>query len=76
MSLQATEQLERFLRYLATERRFSPHTASAYRLDLSALMEWCDGTGVEDWESLEASHVRTFAAFEAFFEGAEWRSIV
>ena len=54
--------LERFERYLATERRCSPHTVSNYRRDLRALSAYCGRNALEDWGGLDGAHVRTFAA--------------
>ena len=54
--------LERFERYLATERRCSPHTVSNYRRDLQALSAYCGRNALADWGSLDGAQVRTFAA--------------
>lgn len=62
MSPAARECLERFRRYLASERRLSPHTDEAYARDLGALVRFCDSVGVADWGALDSQHVRTFAA--------------
>jgi len=73
MTLQ-TQWLERFERYLITERRLSPHTLLAYRRDLAALLEWCSKTGVRDWRALDFQHIRTFAA-RSHSRGLQGRSI-
>jgi len=62
MHIRALEWTDRFQRYIATERRFSPHTASAYRHELAALVAFCDHERIEDWSAVLVSHVRTFAA--------------
>jgi integrase/recombinase XerC len=62
MSPAALECLARFRRYLASERRLSPHTDAAYARDLKALVKFCDRMGVADWGALDSQHVRTFAA--------------
>jgi integrase/recombinase XerC len=62
MSPAALEWLTRFRRYLASERRLSPHTDSGYTRDLAALVKFCDRMGLKDWGALDAQHVRTFAA--------------
>ena len=54
--------LERFMRYVAYERQLSPHTRSAYRSDLSALVAFCDRADVKDWPALDVAQVRAFAA--------------
>jgi integrase/recombinase XerC len=59
---EALQWLERFERHLATERRLSAHTATAYRHDLKALRQWCERNGIEHWDALDHQHVRTFAA--------------
>jgi integrase/recombinase XerC len=62
MSPAALEWLARFRRYLAAERRLSPHTDVSYARDLAALAKFCDRMGIGDWGALDAQHVRTFAA--------------
>jgi integrase/recombinase XerC len=62
MKATALEWIERFSRHLVLERRVSPHTHSAYRVDLAALVAFCDRSGVEDWSALDARQVRAFAA--------------
>jgi integrase/recombinase XerC len=54
--------IERFQRHLATERRLSPHTVSAYRRELAAFARWCARTGVADWRRIDGPQVRSFAA--------------
>jgi integrase/recombinase XerC len=62
MNPQALEWLNRFQRYIDTERRLSPHTSSAYRLDLAMLVAFCDRQGLETWDVLGPSEMREFAA--------------
>jgi integrase/recombinase XerC len=62
MHSRATEAQQQFLRHLAQERRLSGHTASAYQRDLEALAAWCDQQSLSNWEELDHSHVRSFAA--------------
>lgn len=62
MTPAAAEWLERFRRYLVTERRGSPHTVSNYLRDLQALAGYCDRAQLADWAALDAAHVRLFAA--------------
>jgi integrase/recombinase XerC len=70
----AAQWLERFERFMATERRLSVHTISAYRRDLRALQDWCERNGVEQWDGLDHQHVRRFAA-QSHARGLQGRSI-
>jgi integrase/recombinase XerC len=54
--------VDRFLASLRDERQLSPHTGAGYARDLAALVEYCDTQGVAAWRSLDAQHVRDFAA--------------
>jgi integrase/recombinase XerC len=54
--------LERFRRYLAEEKRCSPHTVAAYSRDLLALVAHCERTGLESWSAVDSGHLRSFAA--------------
>ena len=74
MTPEAKQWLERFERFLVTERRLSPHTVSAYRHDLSTLVEWCERNGIERWGALDHQHVRSFAA-RSHARGLKGRSI-
>jgi integrase/recombinase XerC len=62
MSPAALEWLDRFRRYLASERRLSPHTDVSYARDLKALVAFCERMGVAGWGALDSQHVRAFAA--------------
>ncbi len=70
----ALEWLQRFERFIATERQLSPHTLLAYRRDLQALRLWCERTGLSDWSHLDHQHIRTFAA-RSHAQGLKGRSI-
>jgi integrase/recombinase XerC len=74
MSPQAMQWLERFERYLSTERRLSPHTLLAYRRDLSALCEWSARRSLHEWTGLDHQHIRSFAA-HSHAGGLKGRSI-
>lgn len=74
MTSEAAQWLERFERFLATERRLSDHTVSAYRHDLRTLRDWCARNGIEDWSALDHQHVRSFAA-RSHARGLKGRSI-
>jgi integrase/recombinase XerC len=74
MTPEAEQWLERFERYLVTERRLSTHTVTAYRHDLKALHDWCVRTQIAQWQSLDHEHVRRFAA-QSHARGLQGRSI-
>ncbi|HXR19759.1 MAG TPA: tyrosine recombinase XerC [Steroidobacteraceae bacterium] len=74
MQPEAQQWLERFERYLATERRLSAHTLAAYRHDLQTLKHWCERNGIEHWRALDHQHIRSFAA-RSHARGLEGRSI-
>jgi integrase/recombinase XerC len=60
----AAAWIGRYLAHLRTERRLSPHTESAYRRDLDALVAYCDSERIAGWKQIDNFHVRTFAARE------------
>ena len=62
MTAAALAWIDRFRRYLAAERRCSPHTVAAYTRDLQALASYCDRAGLESWVSIDSGHLRSFAA--------------
>ncbi len=62
MRPEANQWVERFRRYLVTERRGSPHTVSNYLRDLRALQTYCDRARLADWAGLDDAQVRAFAA--------------
>ncbi len=72
--MQLPEHLEPFLRRLATERRLSTHTVSAYRRDLTALFEFCEREGLAQATDVDSYTVRRFAA-ECHRRGLGARSI-
>jgi integrase/recombinase XerC len=62
MTPAAIEWITRFRRQMLLERRYSPHTDVAYARDLTALVEYCDRVGLEQWNKLTSHHIRHFAA--------------
>ncbi|MGH8295158.1 MAG: site-specific integrase, partial [Steroidobacteraceae bacterium] len=62
MTPAALAWIGRFRRYLAAERRCSPHTVTAYARDLQALVSHCEATGIDSWAALDSGHLRSFAA--------------
>jgi integrase/recombinase XerC len=57
-----TPLLERFVRYLAVERRASPHTLRAYRADLDSFRRFCAEARCEDVSEVDARLVRAYLA--------------
>lgn len=74
LSSEALDWIARFRRHLATERRLSSHTDSAYALDLAALVAYCEKNGLDGWARIDTQHVRTFAA-RSHASGLKPRSI-
>lgn len=68
------KELTEFLQRLATERRLSPHTVSAYRHDLSALLDYCARENVASFADVDSYVVRRFAA-ESHRRGLSARSV-
>jgi integrase/recombinase XerC len=66
--------IERFLKYLSTERRMSAHTLDSYRRDLARVVSFCEREQVAQWDNLSAELVRKFAASE-YRRGQAPRSI-
>lgn len=55
--------LAKFLEHLASERRLSPQTLSAYRRDLERLADFCTQRGL-DWAGLQTRDLRHFLGRE------------
>lgn len=54
--------LNRFYRYLQSERRYSPHTLAAYRRDISAFLAFCTERDIEQWDNMDEALVRNFVS--------------
>ncbi len=72
--MRLADHLEPYLRRLATERRLSAHTVSAYRRDLTVLLEFCAREALQNPGDLDSFAVRRFAA-ECHRRGLGARSI-
>ena len=64
----------RFQRHLASERRLSAHTVSAYLRELQALAQWCRREGIRDWTRINDAQVLRFAA-RSHASGLQPRSV-
>src|ERR1700694_5783323 len=62
MNNKSQEWVDRYHRYITTERQLSRHTVSSYGLDIAAFVSFCERAGIESWQHVEISHVRSFAA--------------
>lgn len=74
MSPSALAWLPRYLSHLALERQLSRHTDAGYQRDLERFVAWCDHADVQEWQTVDSHHVRTFAAAE-FRRGLGARTI-
>ena len=54
--------LKDFYNYLESERRYSPHTLTAYRRDLDALTSYSRQRGITSWKQIDDLDVRAFVA--------------
>ena len=63
-----------FLRHLASEKRYSPHTCDNYRRDLTRLAHWLAGEGRRTWRELDNHELRRYVAGLSR-EGLSGRSI-
>ena len=68
------EALSRFYSYLESERRYSPHTLSAYRRDIQAFLDYCDANDVKAWSDIDEPRVRQFVA-KQHHKGLSGRSL-
>jgi integrase/recombinase XerC len=68
------ESVREFIERPKNERRLSPHTQSAYRRDLEALLAFCAQEGIESLAALDVYHVRRFAG-QSYRRGLSARSV-
>src|SRR4028118_1754870 len=57
------DQLDQFLAHLASERKLSANTTSAYRTDLEQFSEFVSDRGHNAWQSLKRDDVLAFLLF-------------
>jgi integrase/recombinase XerD len=58
------EAVDRYLTWLAAERRVSPHTLAAYGRDCAALVQFLERQGVTDHAGVLPGHIGNFLAAE------------
>jgi integrase/recombinase XerC len=58
------QDLERFFSYLQSERRYSPHTVSAYRRDIQHFLNCCrlDESQIIHWDDIKQADIRRCVA--------------
>ena len=62
MSAEIQDWIERFLRHLEVQKRYSSHTVLNYRQDLKRFCDFLITQDVSCWLEVSSSHVRTFTA--------------
>ena len=63
MDIGQSQWTERFLAYLADERRLASLTIASYRRDLAKVMQYCAAHHIDAWPQLNAHHVRAVVAY-------------
>ena len=58
----APAELDRFLQYLRTERRMSPHTVTNYHRDLLRLNDFRAKQSLRDWRAFDVHQARAYVA--------------
>ena len=74
MDTSSLQWLVAFKRYLGEQRRLSPHTLSNYSRDLDAIVRFCDGAGISQWNELSVPAVRAYVA-QSHRRGLSGRSV-
>lgn len=55
--------VDRYLRYLREEKRYSVHTVTNYQRDLGVFAEFVSRQGIECWSKIDHQHIRAYVAF-------------
>ncbi|MHB1950409.1 MAG: tyrosine recombinase XerC [Acidiferrobacteraceae bacterium] len=63
MTQTSRHRIDAFVSGLATERRLSPHTVSAYRSDLTRLSAFIAAQGLTHWRDLDVAGARRYVVF-------------
>jgi integrase/recombinase XerC len=70
----AAELAEEFLAQLLQQRRYSPHTISNYRHDLTELGRFCDERDIDHWRELNHQSIRNFVVWR-HYQGVSGRTL-
>ncbi len=52
------QKLDRFFRYLKTEKRVSIHTLKSYQRDINQLQNYCSNNKLQEWKAVQAIDIR------------------
>ncbi len=63
MDIGMQDCVNRYLRYLKEEKRYSSHTVSNYQRDLKVFAEFFFRRGIERWSAIDHQQVRGYVAF-------------
>ena len=55
-------ELQKFFRYLTSEKRYSAHTLSSYQRDLGRFVDYCRQEDIPGWKSIDSQHIRSYVA--------------
>lgn len=72
MTLQ--QDIDAFIHYLRSQKRYSPHTCASYHRDLTRLADFIEPLSITRWQQLEPTQIRTFIA-SAHAQGLHGRSL-
>ncbi len=74
MDAAGKEWIARYCAYLASVRRYSPHTLNGYQRDLGALAAFCEHSAIVRWQDVTSHHIRQFTA-KCHGNGLQGRSL-